>query len=110
MTIVAYLCGRKDSCLYQQHHSSSRQVGPVILQGSVISPALYNHYVSDCLITDADMTSYAGDFTLLAKIVEAEAMVNLLCTILARWADGKQLIFAPQKYSMTPFKSDTRQS
>ena len=36
--------------------------------------------------------------------------MNLLCTNLVRWADGKQLVFAPQKYSMTPFTSDTPQS
>ena len=35
------------------------------LQGSVISPALYNHFVSACLVTDGYMTSYAGDFALL---------------------------------------------
>ena len=35
-------------------------------QGSVISPALYNHFVSACLVTNAYMTSYAGDFALLA--------------------------------------------
>ena len=45
-----------------------------------------------------------------SSIVVAEAMVNLLCTNLVRWADGKQLVFALQKYSMTPFTSDTPQS
>ena len=34
--------------------------------GFVISPALFNHFVSDCPVTDVDMTSYADDFTLLA--------------------------------------------
>ena len=29
-------------------------------------PAFYNHFVSDCPITDADVTSYADDFSLLA--------------------------------------------
>ena len=35
-------------------------------QGSVISPALFNHFVSDCPIPDLSMTSYAENFTLLA--------------------------------------------
>ena len=30
--------------------------------GSVISPALFNHFVSDYLIPDLDMMSYANDF------------------------------------------------
>ena len=69
------------------------------LQGSVISPALYNHFVSACLVTDAYMTSLCWPYS-ASSIVDAEAMVNLLCTTLVRWADAKQLVFAPQKYSV----------
>ena len=84
-------------CLYQQHHSPSRQVRAGVLQGSIISPALFNHFVLDCPILDVDLTSYADDFTLLASapsIVEAEVRANQLCSILVRWADGKQLAIA----------------
>ena len=59
------------------------------------------------------MASYADDFSLLASapsIVEAETMTLQLCTILVRWADGKQLAIAPQKSSVTLFTSDTQQS
>ena len=45
--LVACLCGRKALCLYQQHHSLSRQVWAGIPQESIISPALCNHLVSD---------------------------------------------------------------
>ena len=82
-------------------------------QGSVISPALFNHFVLYCLISDFDMTSYADDFALLASapsIVEAEARANQLCSSLVRWADGKQLAIALQKSSVTLFTSDTHQS
>ena len=81
-------------------------------QGSVISPALFNHFVSDCPIPDLDMTFYADDFTLLASApsIEAEARANQLCGILVRWANGKQLAIAPQKSSVTLFTSDTHQS
>ena len=73
------------------------------LQGSVISPALYNHFVSACLVTDVYMTSYAGDFALLALLCfqhRGRWSNGELCTTLVRWADGKQLVFAPQKYSV----------
>ena len=85
--LVAYLRGRKKSCLYQQHHSPSCQERARVPQGSVISSALFNHFVSDCQIPDLDMTSYSDDFTLLASapsIVEAEARANQLCAILVR--------------------------
>ena len=110
---MAYIRRRKASCLYQQLHLPSREVGAGVPQGSVFSPALFNHFVSDCPIPDLDMTSYADDFTLLASapsIVEAEASANQLCTILLRWADGKQLAIAPKKSSVTLFTSDTHQS
>ena len=73
--LVAYLHGRKASCLYQQHHSPSHQVWTGVPQGSTISPALFNHFVSDCPIPDLDMTSYA-DFTLLAWGDDPVASLN----------------------------------
>ena len=54
-------------------------------------------FVSDCPITDSDMTSYADDFTLLASapsIAEAKARANRICSTLVRWANGKQLAIA----------------
>ena len=68
-------------------------------------PALSNHFVADCPIPGLDMTSYANDFTL-----EAEARANELCSLLVRWADGKQLAIAPQRSSVTQFSFDTHQS
>ena len=75
-------------------------------------PALFNQFVSDCHITDPDMTANADDLALLASapsIVEVEARDNQLTTILARWADWKQLAIAPQKSSVTLFTSGTHQ-
>ena len=43
-------------CFYQQHHSPSHQVRAGVPQRSVLSPALFNNLVSDCPITDTDMT------------------------------------------------------
>ena len=67
-------------------------------QRSVISPALFNHFVLDYPISDLEMTSYADHFTLLTfalSIVEAEARAIQLCSSLVRWADEKQLAIAP---------------
>ena len=57
--LLAYPRGRKASCLYEQHISPPRQVRAVVPQGSVISLALFNHFVSDCSIPDLDMASYS---------------------------------------------------
>ena len=95
--LVAYLRGRKASCLYQQHHSPSRELREDVPQGSVIIPALFNPFVPDCPIPDLEMTSYTDDFTLLASapsIVESEMRANQLCSTLVRLADGKQLAIA----------------
>ena len=95
--LVAYLRGRKASCLYQQHHSPSRELREDVPQGSVIVPALFNPFVPDCPIPDLKMTSYTDDFTLLASapsIVESEMRANQLCSTLVRLADGKQLAIA----------------
>ena len=107
--LAAYLRCRKASCIYQQHHLLSRQVRLGVPQVSVISPAIFKHFVSDCPISDLDMTSYPDDFTLLTSapsIVEAEARANQLCCSLVRWADGKHLAIAPQKSNVTLFTSD----
>ena len=107
--LVAYLCGKEAPSLYQQHHSPSRQGRAGDPQGSAFSPALFNHFVSDCPIPNLDMTFYADDSTLLASapsIVEAEARANQLCSSLVRWVNGKQLAIAPQKSTVTLFPSE----
>ena len=56
------------------------------------------------------MSSYANDFTLLAFapcIMQAEAWMNLVCSTLVRWAEGRQLAVAPQKSSIRDLTSDT---
>ena len=110
--LLAYLRGRKVSCLYQQHHSPSRQVRSAITSLSHL-PTLFNNFQLNCKTPDLDMTSYSDDFTLLASdpsIVEAETRANQLCSSLVRWADSKQRAIAAQKSSMTLFISDTHQS
>ena len=68
-------------------------------QGSIISPALFNHYVLDCPITNLDMLSYADDFTLLASapsILEAEARANQLTTTLVLVRQANRKHFPPE--------------
>ena len=59
------------------------------------SPALFNYFVSDYLITDSDMTSYADDFTLLVsatRINEVEDRANQLSSFNVRKVERLETI------------------
>ena len=73
-------------------------------QGSEISPALFNYFMSDCPLSDYDMASYADDFTIRAsspKVDEAVVKANRLMTTLVDWAGRKELSIAPNKSSLS---------
>ncbi|KAF2357383.1 Reverse transcriptase domain [Trinorchestia longiramus] len=77
--LVCYLKGRSAKRSYHHHLSSSRPVLAGVLQGSVISPALFNLFVSDYPPTAPLIASYADDFTELAtttKIPDASAILS----------------------------------
>ena len=108
--VVAYLRGRKVSCLYQQHYSPWRHGRVKVSQGPFISPALYNHCVSDNPITDSDMTSYADDFTLLASapsIVEAEARCGKLVEVSFGWLLATKASLISSESMLVPADNDT---
>ena len=82
-------------------------------QGSVISPALFNHFVSDCPVGDLDMASYADDFTFMtssSSVEEAVEEANRMMEMVVGWASRKELSIAPHKSSVTLFTPDTHQS
>ena len=90
-----------------------RHVRASVSQGSVISPALFNYFMSDPPLTDYDMASYADDFTIMAsspKVDEAVVKANRLMKTLVEWAGRKELSIAPHKSSVTLFTPDTHQS
>ena len=58
-----YLRGRMSSCRYNNTNSPSRHVRTGVPQGSCISPALFNFFVSTYPRSDVLTTSYADDFT-----------------------------------------------
>jgi hypothetical protein len=46
--LAAYLRGRQASCLYGSVKSKTMILRSGVLQGSVLSPGLFNYFVSDC--------------------------------------------------------------
>ena len=72
-------------------------------QESLISPALFNYFMSDCPLSDYDMASSP-------KVEEAVVKANRLITTLMEWRGSKELSIAPHKSSVTLFNPDTHQS
>ena len=105
-----YLKGRLSACLYRGHLAPYCHVHAGVPQGSVISPALFNYFMSDCALSDYGMASYADDFTIMAsspKVDEAVVKANRLMTTLVEWAGRKELSIALHKSSVTLFTPDT---
>ncbi|KAF2344063.1 Reverse transcriptase domain [Trinorchestia longiramus] len=111
--LVYYLKGRSAKCSYHHHLSFSRLVLAGVLQSSVISPALFNLFVSDYHPTAPLITSYADDFTALAttiKIPDASAILSAHSSDVTTWAQQKSLTVSIAKSQSSLFSPDTHQS
>ncbi|KAF2345802.1 Reverse transcriptase domain, partial [Trinorchestia longiramus] len=111
--LVCYLKGRSAKCSYQHHLSSSRPVLAGVPQGSVISPAIFNLFVSDYPPTAPLITSYADDFTAVAtttKIPDASAILSAHSADVITWAQQKGLTVSIAKSQSSVFTPDTHQS
>ena len=110
--VAAYLNGRQACCQYQSARSRFRGARVGVPQGSVISPALFNFFVSDHPNTADLHTSYADDFTAAASsssVPESAQRLTGHAADVAGWAEDRGLTISLAKSHTTLFTTDTHQ-
>ena len=111
--LSAYLHGRVASCKYNGATSVCHAVRAGVPQGSVISPHLFNFFISSYPETCELQSSYADDVHAAASardVNEAAAALSRHASEVAAWAEERQLRISPSKSHITLFTSDTHQS
>jgi hypothetical protein len=104
--LSAYLRGRTVRCSYNGALSPPRNIHSGVLQGSVLSPALFNFFVSDCPALAGVHVSYADDIYLLesdANIDVLSEKLNASIQAVSDWAKRKGLVLPPEKTQVTLF-------
>ena len=101
--LSCYLKDRTARCSFNGTLSAFRPVHASVPQGSVISPALFNHFVSNYPHTAPLITSYADDFTAAASAMDVPAPAATLSAHSsddASWAHRKGLtVSIPKSHS-----------
>lgn len=111
--LAAYLRGRTASCLFRNTSSPLRIIHSGVPQGSVISPLLFNFFISDFPHHASQTESYADDVQISESSSDLPTLTAALNEDLAhvsQWADDKHLTIAPEKSSVTLFTPDPHQS
>ena len=103
-----YLKGRQSKTLFRNTLSQSRLIHAGVPQGSVISPALFNAYVSNIPDTPSNIhvISYADDFTVFASDPKIDRMVpplNQYLDELSSFFTRRSLTLSATKSTVTLF-------
>jgi hypothetical protein len=102
----AYISGRKAWCVYNGAISRQFILRSGVPQGSVLSPALFNFFVSDCPSDGDIQDSYVDDFDLMESDSDLSVLDQKLqasVDSVVEWAKRKKLTIAPAKSQVTLF-------
>ena len=110
--LSAYLRGRCAATIYHDTRSSHQSVIAGVPQGSIISPTLFNFFVSDFPTPPPgiSVTSYADDFTIYCTRPQYQDAADALTSYLDEvdsWATNKSLSISAPKSHVTLFTSAT---
>jgi hypothetical protein len=104
--LAAYIRGRTARCSFGSVLSAPMIIRSGVPQGSVLSPCLFNFFVSDCPGGPDFLYSYADDFYVSASDPNLVNLSNLLqarIDPIIAWAARKKLAIAPMKSQVTLF-------
>jgi hypothetical protein len=109
--LATYLWGRTASCIFQSSQSSLRIIHSGVPQGFIISPVLFNYFVSDVPHHASSTEAYADDIIVSESSSDLPTLASSLNDDLehaSQWADD--IIIAPEKSTVTLFCPDPAQS
>jgi hypothetical protein len=108
--LKTYIRGCTAVCLFQGVVSKMFKYHCGMPQGGVLSPQLWNHFVSDNPKMAEQDDSYADNFDLLESSPSVRRKLTEDLTHKSEWAEKKELSIAPTKSSVTLFTPDKHQS
>ncbi|KAI5707813.1 hypothetical protein M8J77_010316 [Diaphorina citri] len=112
--LVSYLRGRQTVVEYKEVKSQYRKVKQGVPQGGVISPILFNFYVSKMPLPPEgiQLTTYADDCTILCsdnKIGNICEQINPYLDTLKNWFRERKLELSAEKSTATLFTTWTKE-
>jgi hypothetical protein len=108
--LTAYLRSRSAAVVYQGITSRFRTIHVGVPQGSVLSPALFNFFVSDCPATSGLKVMFADGLSSALDLSTIEANLNSNVAIIAAWARRKGISISHEKLQVTFFSPNRKES
>ena len=109
-----YMQNRRAKVHFRQKESKNRKVKTVVVQGGVLSPALFNYYLADFLTPPPNikLIKYPDDITiytcgpLVADLING---LNIYLSQVLNYIDNKKLTVSTAKSTDTLFTPDTHE-